>query len=138
MGDSTKGIMRRRPACLTILLIPFEAMMLTTVLANSARLVRLENGPDFFPMLFSALSIGDVAFFGIPGEPFNGVGRGLKATEGWKMVIPCCNTNAKEGYFPMIDSYEEGGYEASGSNFKAGTAEKIIEEGKSILATLRK
>ena len=118
--------------------IPYTAMMLTTVVAEAGRMVRLENAPDTFPMIFSAISIGDVAFFGIPGEPFNGVGRGLKAAEGWKMVIPCCNTNAKEGYFPMIDSYMEGGYEASGSNFKAGTAEKIIEEGKSILATLRK
>ena len=119
-------------------LIPYEAMMLTTVVAEAARMVRLENAPDTFPMLFSAVSIGDVALFGIPGEPFNGVGRGLKEAEGWKMVIPCCNTNAKEGYFPMIDSYDEGGYEARSSNFKAGTAERIIEEGKKILLSLRK
>ena len=118
-------------------LIPYEAMMLTTVVAEAGRMVRLENAPDNFPMLFSAISIGDVAFFGIPGEPFNGVGRALKTAPGWKMVIPTCNTNAKEGYFPMMDSYEEGGYEARSSNFKAGVAEKIIEEGKKILAELR-
>ena len=119
-------------------LIPYEAMMLTTVVAEAARMVRLENAPDTFPMLFSAIAIGDVAFFGIPGEPFNGVGRALKAAPDWKLVIPTCNTNAKEGYFPMMDSYDEGGYEARGSNFKAGVAEKIIEEGKEILAALRK
>ena len=118
-------------------LIPYEAMMLTTVVAEAARMVRLENAPDTFPLLFSAVSIGDVALFGIPGEPFNGVGRELKKAENWKMVIPCCNTNAKEGYFPMMDSYDEGGYEARGSSFKAGVAEKIIEEGKKILASLR-
>ena len=117
--------------------IPYKAMMLTTVVAEAARMVRLENAPDTFPMLFSAISFGDVAMFGVPGEPFNGVGRGLKAAEGWKMVIPTCNTNAKEGYFPMMDSYEEGGYEARSSNFKAGTAERIIEEGKAILASMR-
>ena len=118
--------------------IPYKAMMLTTVVAEAARMVRLENAPDTFPMLFSAISIGDIAMFGIPGEPFNGVGRGIKEAEGWKMVIPTCNTNAKEGYFPMMDSYEEGGYEARSSSFKAGVAEKIIEEGKSILASMRK
>ena len=118
--------------------IPYKAMMLTTIVAEAARMVRLENAPDTFPMLFSAVSIGDVALFGIPGEPFNRVGRGLKEAEGWKMVIPCCNTNAKEGYFPMIDSYDEGGYEARGSNFKAGVAERIIDEGKAILASMRK
>ncbi len=119
-------------------LIPYEAMMLTTVVANAARVVRLENAPDTFPMLFSAISIGDVALFGVPGEPFNGVGRGLKTAEGWKMVIPCCLTNSSEGYFPMIDSYDEGGYEARSSSFKAGVAERIIDEGKEILATMRK
>ena len=117
--------------------IPYKAMMLTTVVAAAARMVRLENAPDTFPMLFSAIAIGDIAFFGIPGEPFTGVGRGLKEAEGWKMVLPSCNTNAKEGYFPMKDSYDEGGYEAGTSNFKAGTAERIIEEGKAILASLR-
>ena len=117
--------------------IPYKAMMLTTIVAQSARMVRLENGPDTFPMLFSAIAIGDVAFFGIPGEPFTGVGRGLKEAPGYKMVLPSCNTNAKEGYFPMKDSYDEGGYEAGTSNFKAGTAERIIEEGLKILADLR-
>ena len=117
--------------------IPYKAMMLTTVVAAAARMVRLENAPDTFPMLFSAIAIGDIAFFGIPGEPFTGVGRGLKEAEGWKMVLPSCNTNAKEGYFPMKDSYDEGGYEAGTSNFKAGTAERIIEEGLKILADLR-
>ena len=118
--------------------IPYKAMMLTTVVAEAARMVRLENAPDTFPMLFSAVAIGDVAMFGIPGEPFNGVGRGLKEAEDWKMVIPCCLTNASEGYFPMIDSYDEGGYEARSSSFKAGVAERIITEGKEILASLRK
>ena len=117
--------------------IPYKAMMLTTVVAEAARMVRLENAPDTFPMLFSAIAIGDVALFGIPGEPFNGVGRGIKASEGWKMVIPTCLTNASEGYFPMMDSYEEGGYEARSSSFKAGVAERIIEEGKAILASMR-
>ena len=36
----------------------------------------------------------------------------------------------------MKDSYEEGGYEARSSNFKAGAAERIIEEGLAILASL--
>ena len=117
--------------------IPYKAMMLTTVVAEAARMVRLENAPDTFPMIFSAIAIGDVALFGIPGEPFNGVGRGLKESEGWKMVIPTCLTNASEGYFPMMDSYEEGGYEARSSSFKAGVAERIIEEGKAILASMR-
>ena len=118
--------------------IPFKAMMLTTVVAEAGRMVRLEHGPEVFPMLFSAVAIGDVALFGIPGEPFTGVGRGLKQAEGWKAVLPCCLVNASEGYFPMKDSYEEGGYEARSSNYKVGVAERIIEEGLELLADLKK
>ena len=117
--------------------IPFKAMMLTTVVAEAARMVRLENAPETFPLLFSAIKIGPVAFFGIPGEPFTGVGRALKETQGYDLILPTCNTNAKEGYFPMLDAYIEGGYEARSSNFKAGVAERIVEEGKKILAEIK-
>ena len=118
--------------------LPYSGMMLTTVVADAARKVRLENGPDSFRMPLSAIAIGPVAMFGIPGEPFTGVGRALKETEGFEMVLPTCNTNAKEGYFPMLECYEEGGYEAGSSNFKAGVAELIIDAGLELLEELKK
>jgi len=74
---------------------------------------------------------------GIPGEPFNGVGVGLKKAPGWDLILPTCLTNGSEGYFPMQDAYDEGGYEARSSRFKAGTAERLIEEGTALLDTLR-
>ena len=117
--------------------IPYSGMMLTTVVADAARKVRLEHGPDSFRMPLSVIAIGSVAMFGIPGEPFTGVGRALKEAEGWELVLPTCNTNAKEGYFPMLECYEEGGYEAGSSNFKAGVAELLIEEGTKLLNDLR-
>ncbi len=118
-------------------LIPFEAMELTTVVAEAGRMVKLEHGPESFPLRLSALAIGNVALLGIPGEPFNGIGIGLKEAEGWDMVMPCCLTNGSDGYFPMQDAYDEGGYEARSSYFKAGTAELIIQEGKALLQGLR-
>ena len=118
--------------------IPYTGMMLTTVVAEALRMVRLEKGPESFPMTFSALSIGNVAFFGVPGEPFNGIGRAVKESEGWDMVLPTCLTNGSEGYFPMKDAYDEGGYEARSSNFKSGVAELIIDIGKEMLNNLRK
>ncbi len=115
--------------------IPFEGMMLTTVVATSLRQVRLANGPEFFSLPVSGLRIGDVAMIGLPGEPFTGIGLGLKETKGPALVIPTCATNAYEGYFPMIDSYE-GGYEAGSSNYKAGVAELFVEQGKKLLGKL--
>ena len=117
--------------------LPYEGMMLTTVVAEAGRMVRLENAPDTFNMTLSAMIIGPVAIIGIPGEPFSGIGFGLKATEGYKMILPCCLSNGSEGYFPMQDSYDEGGYEARSSRFKAGVAEYIIEQGKDLLTKLK-
>lgn len=117
--------------------LPYTGMMLTTVVAKAARMLRLEHGPESFLMELSGIAIGGVVMLGIPGEPFTGVGRALKATEGWDLVIPTCNTNGKQGYFPMKDAYDEGGYEAGSSSFKAGVAELIIEEGKTLLGELR-
>ena len=37
----------------------------------------------------------------------------------------------------MKDSYEEGGYEARSSNFKAGVAELLIAEGQKLMAKLK-
>jgi hypothetical protein len=116
--------------------LPYEGMMLTTEVAEAERMLRLENGPEAFSMTLSAVAVGNVALFGIPGEPFNGIGRALKLAEGWDMVIPCCITNGYEGYFPMQDAYAEGGYEARSSVFGAGVAEKLIEKGQEMLAAL--
>lgn len=116
--------------------LPYTGMMLTTKVAEAARMLRLEHGPESFEMELSGIAIGDVMMLGIPGEPFTGVGRSLKDTEGWELVIPTCNTNGKQGYFPMKEAYDEGGYEAGNSNFRAGVAEQIIEEGKELMTEL--
>lgn len=117
--------------------LPYEGMMLTTVVAEAGRMVALEHGPEYYDMSLIGIAIGDVALVGIPGEPFMGIGKGLKETEGWDLVLPTCMTNGKQGYFPMKDAYEQGGYEARSSFFKEGVAETMIEEGKKLLADLR-
>ena len=117
--------------------IPFEGMELTTVVAEAARMLRLEHGPASFDVDFSGLALGNIAMFAIPGEPFTGIGRGLKAADGWTMVMPMCLTNGDDGYFPMKDAYDEGGYEARSSVYRAGTAEQVIEEGTKLLNELR-
>ena len=107
------------------------------MVAEAGRMVRLEHGPETFPLSLSAFAIGPVAMLGIPGEPFNGVGLGIKEAKGWEMVMPCCLTNGSQGYFPMQDSYDEGGYEARSSRYKAGTAEQLVADGIALLESLR-
>lgn len=117
--------------------LPFKGMELTTKVAEAERMIRLENGPDSFPLYLSAVRIGDVCLAGIPGEPFNGVSVGIRASGAYDLIIPTCITNGYEGYFPMKDSYEEGGYEAATSIFKAGVAELIIRESVGLISSLK-
>ncbi len=116
--------------------LPYEGMLLTTVVAKAARMIRLEHGPEAFEMTLSGVAVGPVAFIGVPGEPFTGIGLGLKQAPGWEMILPCCLTNGSHGYFPMQEAYDEGGYEAGSSNFKAGVAELLIREGQKLLSEL--
>ncbi|MBR4768978.1 MAG: hypothetical protein IK088_08380 [Lachnospiraceae bacterium] len=113
--------------------IPYSGMMLTTVVAEAERMVKLEHGPYTIPARMMAVSFGPVAVVGISGEPFTGVGLAMKEIEPYKMVMPVCLMNGTQGYYPMMDSYEEGGYEARSSYFKAGTAEFVVSEARKLL-----
>ena len=117
--------------------IPYTAMQLTTVVAEATRMCLLENGPETFNLNLTGLKIGPVAFVGIPGEPFTDIGVEIKKAEGWDLILPCCLTNGSMGYFPMMSAYDEGGYEARSSRFKAGVAERIIEGAKELLAEMK-
>lgn len=117
--------------------LPYEGMMLTTVVAEAERMLKLADGPEYFNMELSGFAVGPVAFVGIPGEPFTGIGRALKKAPGWTLMLPTCLTDGNDGYFPMREAYDEGGYEARSSPFRAGVAERIIEEGLALLAGLR-
>jgi len=98
----------------------------TTIIAEAYRMRRLKNGPDSFTLYLNAVRFGDVVFSGIPGEPFTDIGRGIKEGSPFKVTMPCCCANGVEAYFPMKEAYDEGGYEARSSKFKAGIAESII------------
>lgn len=117
--------------------LPYSGMYLTTVVAEAERMCDLEFGPDYIPTYVSALTIGKIALVGIAGEPFSAIGRGLKAVDDYNIVLPCALTNGWTGYFPNSEAYDEGGYEARSSPFRAGVAELLIEEGKKLLKNIK-
>ncbi len=112
------------------------AMTRTTMVAEARRILQLEHGPDFFTLPVSGVRIGEVALVGIPGEPFTDIGVGIKKGSSYALTVPCCLTNGAEAYFPMRDSYDEGGYEAVGSVFGPTTAELLIKNGLKLLDQL--
>jgi len=117
--------------------IPYEAMELTTVVAEALRMCNLENGPESFDVRMTGVKIGPVTLIGIAGEPFTDIGVELKKAEGWGLIMPCVLTNGSLGYFPTTSAYNEGGYEARSSSFKAGVAEILVESGKQLLGRLK-
>lgn len=116
--------------------IPYEGMMLTTVVAEAKRMVHLENGPDYFTLYLTVMKIGEVVLIGFPGEPFTGIGRAVKNIQGYGLICPVCCANDNSAYFPTTEAYDEGGYEARSSALKKGVAEILIQESKNALAKL--
>ena len=108
-----------------------------TIITEALRMVRWENGPDSVMLPVSGIAVGNVAFLGLPGEPFTQVGLELKNAEGWDMVIHTCNTNGKQGYIPTNDAFGGGSYEDRASNFKAGIADQFIATAKEVLKELK-
>ena len=117
--------------------LPYEGMLLTTIVAEAERMVDLENGPEKFDLSMGALTLGDVALVGIPGEPFTEIGVRIKDTEGWKQIMPVCLTNGCEGYFPSPEAYAAGGYESRSSNFRPHVSVKIVEGCKELLKEMQ-
>lgn len=107
-----------------------------TLLRRYLRIDSLKNAPDERDLYVTALIVGDVAFAGIPGEPFTEVGRSIKNQSKFTLTIPSCLANGCEGYYPTQAAFDEGGYEAETAKYAAGTAEKLIEASVELINSL--
>lgn len=114
-----------------------ERIKVGHVVARASRMLRMQNAPDVYDIPFCAVRIGPAVFLGIGGEPFNNVGVALKEKSGYDITLPMCCTNGYQGYYPMMECYEEGGYEAGSSPFAPGCAEKLIEVGLDLANQLK-
>ena len=85
---------------------------ITMSISEALRIVKLENGPDEYEFHLTAVSIGDIVFAGLPGEPFVEIGKRIIADSPFETTIILALTDGGEIYFPTGDIYEEGGYEA--------------------------
>lgn len=106
--------------------LPYKGMELTTVVAEAYRIVTLADGPESFEFNLSAIKVGDFVFAGIPGEPFTEIANRIYAGSPYATTILCCLTNGGGTYFPTSRAYEEGGYEARGSQLAPGGDDVIV------------
>ena len=94
---------------------------------EALRIVRNLSNPEFFELQISSIQLGNIAFIGLPGEPFVEIGRQIKNRSKMDMTICTCVTNGGQGYFPTAAAFAEKGYERSTSPFAHDVADILIE-----------
>ena len=112
----------------------WKDMELTTEVARAGRIRNMaKKESDFHEIPLYAITIGkSVAFGGFPGEPFNDIGKALKAKSPFALSIFSCLSNGSRGYFPYFDpakeavDYENSGYEFATSPFGPSVADDLI------------
>ena len=107
--------------------LPFKEMELTTAVAEAERILKLQNGPEYYDYYLSAIKIGDLVFAGIGGEAFTEIGVRICQSSPFSETILCCLTNTAGGYIPTRKAYEEGGYEARSSSLKPGSDDIVVD-----------
>ena len=117
--------------------IPGGDMEKTIVIAEAARRVKLEHGPEFFDQLASAVRIGDIVFAGLPGEPFTDIGVRVLDKSDYQMTVLCCTVNGGSTYYPTSIAYEQGGYESRTSYLRKGADDILVDRLSALIQSLK-
>ena len=118
--------------------LPYDGMALVTFVANAERIVRMKSAPDFFKYNFFAITAGDFAFLGIPGEVFTEIGNMIREASPYEHLMLCGITNVKSTYFPGSTAQRAGGYEVVTSNIGLGSDAIMAEGARELLLELKK
>ena len=109
----------------------------TPLVAEAYQLRRLDAAQlSEVPMTVSAVTVGGLAFLGIPGEPFCEIGLHIRQQSPYPVTFVCCQTNGCEGYYPTAEAYDQGGYEPRNTRFPKGIGEILMDTADELLKTL--
>ena len=79
-------------------------------------------------IMLRTIAFGDLAFAAVPYEMFDTNGMEVKSASPYKTTFILATTNGSHGYMPSEVAVKNGGYEVYTSNYKYGTAEKVVGE----------
>ena len=105
---------------------------------EALRIIANLSRPEFFEIRMHALQIGNVAFVGIPGEPFTSIGRAITEASKMDMTIVTACTNGHEGYYPDFSAFAEDGYESKWTPFASNCGEILIGGGLDMINEMEK
>ena len=88
---------------------------------------RVDIGRGELATAMTVVTVGDLAFVGIPGELFVELGLAIKAAPHFAQTFIAGYCNDLIGYIPTHAAYPEGGYEIDTTRIAAGSGETIVE-----------
>ena len=95
-------------------------------LAEACRIARIPEQPVYHQIPITVLGLGNIAFFGLGGEPFTEYGYIAREKFPEKFIITATCANGGEGYLPSKTAFEQGGYEVISSNFTPNLEETVM------------
>ena len=107
------------------------------LMAEARRQVSLnELEQDYIDATVSAITFCGLALVGIPGEPFNEVGKQIRRNSKFPATCVMCMANGSLGYMPMIADHNQGAYEDRATPFAPGSAELLADTADALVAEL--
>lgn len=117
-----------------------ENVAILSYYRKNLRLIRKGLMEDEVPVEVQAMRIGDSALVGLPVEPFVEVGLRIKSGSPIKPTFIVSYANGYNGYMPVSEAYEQGGYEVTPTywnRLSKGSAEMVIQKAISLLKKLK-
>lgn len=103
------------------------------LLGIAQRIKSLRDAPIYQKVPITVINLGEVSFVGFGGEPFTRYAESIRNAVPNRFIIASCCTNGGEGYLPIKEAFEEGGYEAGTSLFSPNLEEDCVSKAVEML-----
>ena len=96
-------------------------------LAEACRIAAIPEQPVYHKIPITVMGMGDIAFFGIGGEPFTEYGYIAREAFPEKFMLTATCANGGEGYLPSAQAFAQGGYEVISSHFTPELEKTVMD-----------
>lgn len=118
---------------------PFEVRELrvrTKGVAMRAERAEALAGLDTYPLELHGVRIGQLAFIGVPLEPFIELGQAIAEASPFEQTFVSGYTNGYRNYLPTVDEWSRRGYEVDICAFRPEAATIFVDAGVAMLREL--
>ena len=114
-----------------------EQKIANYILSEARQLKKLDAAKDTHRDTAAyGIAFCGLAVVGLPGEPFNEIGKQVRKNAKFPVTCVLCNSNGSVGYIPTAQAHDQGGYEAHNTPFRKGTAEQLADTADELVASL--